>query len=137
MEDLKTKEEYLVWYPGDDMVDMLGVDIYEWPGMENWVENTQQNLNMMIEVANEKNKLAAFTETGCENIPDSTWFTQKLYKAMEPDSISSNISYVLLWRNDPKKHHFFSYDGHTSEADAKQFTSKPDVWLLKDFNSSK
>ncbi len=133
----KSKDEYMVWYPGDDIVDMLGVDIYEWPGMENWVENTQQDLNVMIEVAKEKNKLAAFTETGCENIPDSTWFTQKLYKAMEPDSISKNISYVLLWRNDPKKHHFFSYDGHPSEADAKQFSSKPDIWLLQNFIGNK
>ncbi len=133
----KSKEEYLIWYPGDDVVDMLGVDIYEWPGMENWVESTQKDLSVMIEIAKEKNKLAAFTETGCENIPDSTWFTEKLYKAMEPDSIANNISYVLLWRNDPTKHHFFAYDGHPSEVNAKEFLSKHNVWLLKDFNSAK
>ncbi len=133
----QSKEEYLIWYPGDDMVDMLGVDIYEWPGMENWVKNTQKDLNVMIKLAKEKNKLAAFTETGCENIPDSTWFTEKLYKAMEPDSIANNISYVLLWRNDPVKHHFFSYEGHPSEDDAKKFISNQSIWLLKDFNKHK
>ncbi len=105
--------------------------------MENWVETTRQNLSVMIEAAKEKNKPAAFTETGCENVTDAKWFTEKLYKAMEPDSIANHISYVLLWRNDPKKHHFFAYEGHPSEANAIEFLSKSNIWLLKDFNDNK
>ncbi len=130
-------EEYLTYYPGDDIVDMLGVDEYEWPTTQNWIENTQKYLSIMIQVAKEKNKLAAFTETGSENIPDSLWFTQKLGKVLEPDSIAQNISYVLLWRNDPNKHHFFSYDGSPSENDAKAFLAQPGIWLLKDLNRHK
>ncbi len=130
-------EEYLTWYPGDDMVDMLGVDEYEWPGSENWVTTTQKYLNIMIQVAKKKNKIATFAETGCENIPDSLWFTQKLGKVLAPDSISQNISYVLLWRNDPKVHHFFSYDGSPSENNAKEFLAQPNILLLKDLNKLK
>lgn len=133
----KNAEEYLTWYPGDDIIDMLAVDQYEWGSDKNWVKKTQKYLKIMIQLANEKGKLAAFSETGCENLPDSLWFTNKLGKAIAEDGISKNLSYVLVWRNDPKVHHFFSYEGHSSVNDAKTFLSKPYIWLLNDYNSKK
>jgi mannan endo-1,4-beta-mannosidase len=133
----QTAEEYLTWYPGDDIVDMFGLDEYEWPGAENWVANTQKYLNIMISVAQEKEKLAAFAETGCENLNDPQWFTQKLGAAIAPDSIAQNLCYVLVWRNSPTVHYFFPYEGHASEEDAKAFLADPKVYLLNDFNAKK
>ena len=129
--------DYLTWYPGDDVVDILGVDDYEWPGTANWSQNLGKKLKILIDVAKEKDKLAILAETGAENVPDSLWFTQKLGPAILNDTVSSYLSYVLVWRNDPKVHHFFSYDGASSERDAKHFLSESNIWLLKDFNHSK
>ena len=128
----KNAEEYLERYPGDDIVDMLGSDIYLWPGMEDWANYTREQLDIMIKVANEKNMLAAFTETGSENLPDSLWYTHMLWEAMKADSIADNLVYVHVWRNHHKVHHFFTYPGHPSEEDTKQFLNEPKIWLLED-----
>jgi beta-mannanase len=130
-------EEYLTWYPGDDIIDMLGVDIYDWKNQESWVQTTQENLLIMIQIAQEKKKLAALTETGSENIPNALWFTEKLGKALDHEMIKNHLSYVLFWRNDPKVHYFFSYKGHPSENDAKEFLSQSNIWLLEDYNNNK
>ena len=133
----ENKDKYLTWYPGDEYVDMLGVDVYDWNSSPKWVASTQNNLRIMIEVAKEKNMPAVLAETGHENLKNPEWFTQKLAKVLEPEDISANISYVLVWRNDPKVHHFFSYDGHASEKDAKEFLMNPKIWLLNDFKEKK
>lgn len=129
--------EYLTWYPGDDYVDILGMDDYEWPGTENWSSKLKHKLKVMIDVAKEKGKLAILAETGAENIPDSLWFTQKLGKAILAEGIAEELSYVLLWRNDPKVHHFFAYEGHPAEADAAKLLSDSKLWLLTDYNRKK
>lgn len=133
----QNEQDYLTWYPGDDVVDIFGLDDYEWPGTVNWVEQLQKSLKIVVKVAQEKHKLAALSETGSENLPDSLWFTQKLGKAIASDSISQNLSYVMVWRNDPKVHHFFSYEGSPSAVDAKEFLNHPDMWLLQDFKREK
>ena len=133
----QTEQEYLTWYPGNDIVDMMGVDDYQRTNSVNWPDHLRKTLDIAIKAANKKQKLTVLSETGYENIPDSLWFTDQLGKAIEPDSISQNLSYLMVWRNDPKVHHFFAYDGHPSEADAKNFLSQPNIWLLNDFNTNK
>jgi len=44
---------------------------------------------------------------------------------------------VLLWRNDPRVHFFFSYPGHASELDAQPFLAQPWMLLLNDWNMVK
>lgn len=132
----QNEQEYLTWYPGDDVVDILGVDEYEWPGATNWHSHMQKLLSIMIRVAKEKQKLAALAETGYENVPDSLWFTQELGKAIEPDSIANDLSYVMVWRDDPVVHFFFPYQGHPAAADAKQFLEQPNIWLLNDLKNN-
>jgi mannan endo-1,4-beta-mannosidase len=48
-----------------------------------------------------------------------------------------NISYVMVWRSDPKVHFHFPYPGHPAAADAKAFLSQQDILLLNDFNELK
>ena len=132
-----TDEEYLTFYPGDDVVDMLGMDDYDFDGKPEWIENVSTKLRVVIKLANQKHKLSAFAETGREFLKDSLWFTNRLAKAIEPADIQSQISYVLIWRNDPRVHHYFSFPGHPSEADARQFLNQPWVLLLNDWNAIK
>ena len=127
---------YLTWYPGDDVVDILGLDEYEWPGATNWADNLQKSLNIVVQVAKTKQKLAALAETGFENVPDSLWFTKGLGKAIQPDSIANYLSYVMVWRDDPVVHYFFPFKGHPAAADAKQFLEQPNIWLLNDLKNN-
>ena len=133
----KNEQEYLTWYPGDDVVDILGLDEYEWPGSVNWAANLRQSLDIVIKSAESKQKLAALSETGSENVPDSLWFTQKLGKAIRPDSIADHLSYLMVWRNDPVVHYFFPFEGNPAAPDAKEFLDQPNIWLLNEFDNYK
>lgn len=132
-----TADEFLTFYPGDDVVDMLGMDEYDFNGADGWVESLSDKLRVVIKLANEKKKISAFAETGNENLKDTVWYTQRLMKAVEPEDIRSQISHVLLWRNDPRVHFFFSYPGHASEPDAQAFLAQPWMLLLNDWNMVK
>ena len=130
-------KEYLTWYPGDDVVDILGMDNYHDFKIPNGIETIINKLHMLIDFSKKKNKLVAFTETGLENVTDSLWFTQQLGKVLEDPTIMKNISYVMVWRSDPKVHFFFPYPGHPAATDANAFLSRQGILLLNDFNELK
>ena len=124
--DFKTKEEFLERYPGDDVVDMLSFDTYQFgdPQKEQWFEvNTNNGLKMVGELAKEKNKLFSLAETGYEAIPYANWWTEKLMKAIG----DNKISYVLVWRNhgyqesSKKMHYYAPYKDQVSAADFIKF----------------
>ncbi|MDF2188837.1 glycosyl hydrolase [Paraflavitalea sp. CAU 1676] len=124
--DFKTKAEFLQRYPGDEMVDVLSFDAYQYedPQKNDWFEkNTYQLLKQVTELGKEKNKLTAFSETGYEAIPYANWWTQTLLNAIGDNP----ISYVLVWRNhgyaawNKKMHYYAPYKGQTSEADFIKF----------------
>ncbi len=61
----KTREDYLKRYPGDDYVDILGFDDYEdFKYDEKRSQAAKRRIELVGELAKEKNKLAALTETG-------------------------------------------------------------------------
>nr|WP_299173689.1 glycosyl hydrolase [uncultured Allomuricauda sp.] len=126
-----SEETYLKYYPGDEYVDILGVDIYDHNNSEAYVEHVQTNLQILKKVAVEKNKLFAFTETGFEKIPNNIWFTELLY----PQIQSSGIAWILFWRNANKTHHYVPYPGHQSEQDFARFSNFPDILLLENLQA--
>ena len=105
--------EYLERYPGDDIVDVIGLDDYH-SLRQNKPENLIRNLEIIAGIARDKGKIAAFTETGCTNVEDKLYFTQKLLPVLEHSDLTRSISWVLFWRNGNKKHHFMPYKGHKS-----------------------
>jgi mannan endo-1,4-beta-mannosidase len=70
-------------------------------------------------------KLAAFTETGLESIPDPIWWTDKLLKTLQGSNLK--LCYVLVWRNDAKSvtHFYAPFPGQVSEKDFIQFYDNP------------
>jgi mannan endo-1,4-beta-mannosidase len=135
--NFNSPEEYLQWYPGDDIVDILGMDNYydlKQPGGE---QEAIRKLHVVIELANEKDKLAALTETGLELVPDTLWYSQKLGCVLNDPVVKKEISYVMVWRNDSEKHFFFPYPGQAAAADAKTLLDQPHIWLLNEFNHFK
>jgi mannan endo-1,4-beta-mannosidase len=140
--DFKTKEEFLERYPGDDMVDMISFDSYQYddPEKSDWfVKNTQAQLEIVSAIATEKNKAMAIAETGYEQIPFARWWTETLSKAIG----QYKISYVLVWRNHgynqwmKKMHYYAPYKGHGSEADFIKFYQQGNTLFEKDVAKEK
>jgi mannan endo-1,4-beta-mannosidase len=130
------QDEYLTFYPGDDYVDVLGFDEYDFNNNDNWSADLSAKLRTMIAIGQQKGKPVALAETGNENLKNPVWFTQRLAKAIEPSDIVNQVSYVLVWRNDPDVHFFFSHPTHASAPDAKAFLGLPYIKLLDGFNKA-
>ena len=134
-----TLEEYLTWYPGDAFVDVIGMDNYYDLYTDGLLDEAIEKLHIVIAYANKTGKISALTESGYENIPDSTWYTNKLGVVLSDSVVAANISYTLVWRNDPLKHFFFPYPEHPSAKYAREFLERDNMWLLNDlvgFNGS-
>jgi len=119
----KTREDYLIDYPGDKYVDVLGMDEY-WDFKPDGANNpllAAEKVKIVSGLAQEKDKVAAMTETGLESITDSTFFTKTLLPVLRYKG--SKLAYVMLWRNDNRmKHHFYApFPGHNSVPDFMKF----------------
>lgn len=136
-------QDYLYAYPGDEYVDVLGLDNY-WDlghpankaSAQVQLENLTQSLSGVVELANAHKKLAALTECGSEAIPNPNFWTQVLLQGMTATEQSRQMVYVMVWRNATKGghngHHFYSpYPGHPSAADFITF-KQSDYVLFED-----
>lgn len=127
---------YLTWYPGDQYIDILGVDNYhDFTENGDGLDAIANKLSIVYEVAKAKGKLAAFTETGSDKIEDDLWYTKKLGKVLDTNDLTKKISYVLVWRNHDKKHFYVPYKDHPAQQDFVEFTNRKDVLLLKDIKN--
>jgi mannan endo-1,4-beta-mannosidase len=125
------KASYLYAYPGDDYVDVLGLDNYMDVGIP-WNKKTSEEqkvdlikiLRTVSELASEKNKIAALTETGQEGLTNKEWFTQVILNPLKENS-DIKLAYFLLWRNANVKHHYAPYVGHPVTQDFIKFFNDP------------
>ena len=131
------RDIYLEFWPGDEYVDILGLDAYDSPGRR-FSEEVPYLCRMIAGIAEEKGKFAALTECGIENnnpahssYYNKQWWTKVLYPAIA----GSGLSFALVWRNGgmpPQSHYFNAYKGCYSEEDFKEFASKEDILLETD-----
>ncbi|MEZ0538125.1 glycoside hydrolase family 26 protein [Fibrella arboris] len=123
----RTEAQYLERYPGDEWVDMVGVDNYADFGRNGKynVDAGIAKLKIVSDYAQKAGKLAAFTETGLESIPDTTWWTSTLLRALKAEKMK--LAYVLVWRNDTRSptHFYAPYPGQASVSDFMQFYQDP------------
>lgn len=126
--------EFLEKYPGDDLADVLSFDKYQFNNnSEEFITTTRKELSTVAQLAKQKNKLAAFAETGYEALPDAEWWT----KTLAPTLKGIPISYVLVWRNAgympsmKKMHYYAPYPGQASAADFKKFYQNPSILFEK------
>ncbi|MCB0742835.1 MAG: beta-mannosidase [Ignavibacteriae bacterium] len=121
-----SENDYKERYPGDEYVDILGMDnYYDFDPDGDGLEGIKSKLKILTKIAKQSGKVAAFTETGSETIPDKTWWTEKLLNVIDDDSI--NIAYVMVWRNAHKNHFYAPYKGHQSVPDFKKFKENPKI----------
>jgi mannan endo-1,4-beta-mannosidase len=122
----RTETEFLERYPGDEFVDMVGMDNYGDMGRNRYALDTATiKLKIVSDYAIKAGKLAAFTETGLESIPNTTWWTETLLKVMKTQKM--RLSYVLVWRNDTRSptHYYAPFPGQVSVPDFLKFYSDP------------
>jgi mannan endo-1,4-beta-mannosidase len=113
-----SEASYLTRYPGDDYVDVLGTDNYGDLSTGNTPITANNKLKIVSDYAISKNKIAAFTETGLNKIPQVDWFTQMLLKVLTTKKVE--IAYVLLWGNRTDSY-YVPYVGHAASNDFKDF----------------
>jgi mannan endo-1,4-beta-mannosidase len=128
--------EFLERYPGDEWVDMVGMDNYGDLGRDGYnIKRAARKLKIVSDYAKKKGKLAAFTETGLESIPDTTWWTETLLKTMQMHDM--NLSYVLVWRNDVNSptHYYAPFPGHKSAPNFMEFYNNDYTLFEDDLNN--
>ncbi len=129
-----TEEQYLERYPGDGWVDMVGVDNYGDFGRDGRydLDAGYKKLKIISDYAIKANKLAAFTETGLESIPNINWWTEILLKTLKRGDLK--LAYVLVWRNDTRSptHYYAPFPGQVSEKDFILFYKDPYTMFEKD-----
>ncbi|RIW34244.1 beta-mannosidase [Bacillus salacetis] len=101
-------DTYLQTYPGDDYVDILGMDQYDnqaAPGTEQFLNNLVDDLAMISRLSEEKGKIPAISEYGyspqgmkTEGNGDLEWFT-KVMDAIKADPDAKKIAYMQTWAN--------------------------------------
>ena len=132
-----TTVAYVDRYPGNKWVDLLGMDDYADFGRDGKynLEAGISKLKIVSDYAIKVNKLAAFTETGLETIPNATWWTGTLLKALQKEKLQ--LAYVLVWRNDSKSatHFYAPFPGQSSEADFIQFYKDPYTLFEQDLKN--
>lgn len=130
----QTEAEFLERYPGDNYVDLVGMDNYADFGRDGKynLPAAIRKLQVVQEYANKTGKLSALTETGLESIPSTTWWTQTLLKTLQEPGLK--LCYVLVWRNDTKSetHYYAPYPGQLSVPDFLEFYRSPFTWFEKD-----
>ena len=133
------KARYLERYPGDDIIDLVGLDCYCWAPeadttqIANYAANLDRNLATVCAIAKQHHKAVALTETGYEGIKTDDWWTATLAPVLSRHP----LSYVLVWRNahDKPGHFFAPYPGHPSASDFVRFYNAPETLFLRDVNA--
>lgn len=132
-----SEQQYMERYPGNEWVDMVGMDNYGDMGRDDKynVDAAIQKLKIVSSFALKNNKLAAFTETGLESLPNPIWWNDVLLKVMKSEGI--RMSYVLVWRNDATSptHYYAPYPGHSSVPDFEKFYDDPYTLFEKDLKN--
>ena len=128
-------EAFMSRYPGDEFVDILGIDTYANMGNMGLEESraslaakAHSQLTYLTALSTGHEKLMCFAETGQEGLQDPQWWTRSLVPAIKDFS----ISYVLTWRNahDIPTHFYAAWEGFEHAADMKAFSELDNIVFL-------
>jgi mannan endo-1,4-beta-mannosidase len=140
------KQTYMERYPSDEIIDILGIDIYQFVkkdsvgeiidlGDELFMAETDKVLAFLTELGAEHHKPIAFTETGLEGLPNPEWWT----KTLLPVIGKYPIAYVLTWRNahDRPEHFYAPFPNSPSAEDFIKFYNSSKTGFLKTLKNGK
>ncbi len=143
--DIENFESGYLWgYPGDAYVDIIGLDNYWDLGHpvndtppEIQLEHFRRSLEYTVDIANDRGKVAALTETGLEAIPNPRWWTDVILSSVLHNEKTRQIAYFLVWRNatydrERRDHYYAPFPGQISAQNFVEFRADPFVWLEDD-----
>lgn len=131
--------DYLWGYPGDEYVDVLGLDDYWDLGHEanktalhEQLDTFSRSLEQLVTIADAKNKLAALTEGGNESVKIKNFYTEHFLTGILSSEKSRRIAYAMVWRNATeggynKRHYYVPYKGHPAASDFIKFKEREEV----------
>ena len=140
--DTIPEQNYLWGYPGDDYVDIIGIDNYGDVGRLGGLESAEQqaynfveSLKLITKIARDKGKVAALTETGLEGVTQSDWFTNIILNPVKQHRSEIAIAWVLVWRNANNIHHYAPYADHPSVPDFQLFEADSLTYFERDLKN--
>ncbi len=126
---LNDRSEFYTYYPGNAFVDIIGVDIYNHTGDQQFLTAVQSNVLFLKNISEENKKPFVLAESGNIKRDNTTdWWSTVFYNAIK----DSGISWFLVWRNANAKHFFASYHQDTMAQDFKNFAQMKEILFLKD-----
>jgi mannan endo-1,4-beta-mannosidase len=134
-DNLKSGNDFLIRYPGDDIISVFGVEGYaiNTSGSESdrqaFIKRIRKSFDSVSPLAKQRKKIIAFTETGMKHNTDTQWWT----KALMPAIKGYPICYLVTWRNATNQPDecYGIYKGHPAEKDFITFASHPNILFVK------
>lgn len=138
------KSDYLERYPGDDYVDILGVDAYYYDnfvkelwnfGIRGGLGGWKRQVIDLLRIADKRNKIPAITEFGNEGVTIDKFWTDYFGWPLEKAGIQQivkeklpvrGVAYIMLWRNAySNKNHFYApTPGHEQNGNFRSLMTK-------------
>lgn len=134
----KDEKEYLSRFPGEQYVDVIGIECYRPKGFEieesrtKFYSHLQKNLKIAKSIADDLGVPYALTETGMQPNSDAQWWTKGLMPALE----GYNPLFVNVWSNQwevivPEGGTWCTYPGEISAKDFKKFYKQNKKMFIK------
>lgn len=127
-----TEQQWLTRYPGDDRIDLIGEDAYQWGREEDFKKQLDADLSLITKIAKDHGKLIAITECGYQNSPDPTWW-QRVFK---PIIEKYPVCYFLPWRNYHGEHFGVANETKTAD-DFKAWAKQKNFLFVNDIKKIK
>ena len=132
------ESRYKLLYPGDDVVDVLGMDFYDTDNTrlakDKWAGELVQDLAMLSRMAAARGKIAALAEFGREGYKmlkpdgntDPNWYTDVL-EAIKANPDAAKVAYMMTWANfggSPVFSAFTPWPGHEMADNFREFVKQ-------------
>lgn len=107
---------YFKTYPGDEYIDILGIDSYDNKdnaGSSTYVQSLLNDLKMIVKEATSRGKIATLTEFGysAQGLKEKgntlDWYT-RIFKAIQNDEEASKIAYMFTWANFNRENNLYT-----------------------------
>lgn len=122
-----TEQAFTQRYPGNDRVDLLGCDAYQWGSEKDFISGLSADLAFLNDFAQKNDLLFAMTECGKQNSTTPDWWSRVFLPLLQ----DYPVCYFLPWRNWHAEHFGASKDAPTAD-DFRQLYENHQFQLLQD-----